>query len=62
MKGGDLYRLQKVLGHKSPQMTMRYAHLAPEAFREDWGLLNEKKKDESGEGQEADARDSVNEE
>ena len=41
MKGGDLYRLQKILGHKSPQMTMRYAHLAPEAFKEDWGLLDD---------------------
>jgi len=49
MKGGDLYRLQKILGHKSPQMTMRYAHLAPEAFREDWGLLNERRKDEGEE-------------
>jgi integrase len=39
MRGGDLYQLQKVLGHKSVQMTQRYAHLAPEAFRESWSLL-----------------------
>ena len=35
MDGGDLYKLQKILGHKSPQMTMRYAHLAPNAFAGD---------------------------
>lgn len=37
MKGGDLFKLQKILGHQSVQMTMRYAHLAPDAFREDYG-------------------------
>ena len=35
MKGGDLFKLQKLLGHKSVQMTMRYAHLQPSAFAED---------------------------
>jgi integrase len=39
MKGGDLFKLQKILGHHSVQMTMRYAHLAPGAFREDYGRL-----------------------
>ena len=29
--GGDIFRLQKILGHSSPQMTMRYAHLSPSA-------------------------------
>ena len=29
LQGGDLYRLQKILGHKSMAMTLRYAHLAP---------------------------------
>jgi integrase len=29
----DLYTLQKLLTHKSPQMTMRYAHLRDEALR-----------------------------
>ena len=33
--GGDIFRLQKILGHSSPQMTMRYAHLAPDCFTED---------------------------
>ncbi len=37
--GGDLFKLQKILGHKTVQMTMRYAHLAPAAFREDWDRL-----------------------
>jgi integrase len=36
MKGGDLFKLQKILGHKTVQMTMRYAHLAPHAFAEDF--------------------------
>jgi site-specific recombinase XerD len=39
MRGGDLFKLQKILGHKSVQMTQRYAHLAPEAFAGDYGRL-----------------------
>lgn len=27
--GGDILTLQKILGHSSLAMTMRYAHLAP---------------------------------
>ena len=29
----DLYRIQKLLTHKSPQMTQRYAHLRDDALR-----------------------------
>lgn len=39
MNGGDLFKLQKILGHKTVQMTMRYAHLAPEAFSSEYGRL-----------------------
>jgi len=38
-RGGDLFKLQKILGHKTVQMTMRYAHLAPHAFAQDRGLF-----------------------
>ena len=40
MAGGDLFRLQKILGHKTVQMTMRYAHLQPSAFAEDRGRFD----------------------
>ncbi|WP_052701831.1 tyrosine-type recombinase/integrase [Marinomonas sp. S3726] len=30
MNGGNILTLQKILGHSSITMTMRYAHLAPE--------------------------------
>lgn len=30
MNGGNLLTLNKILGHQTIQMTMRYAHLAPE--------------------------------
>jgi len=30
MKGVDLYTVGKLLGHKTPRMTARYAHLAPQ--------------------------------
>jgi integrase len=30
MNGGNIYDLQKILGHSSLEMTQRYAHLAPE--------------------------------
>ena len=42
MRGGDLFKLQKILGHKTVQMTMRYAHLQPEAFAADYSRLGGK--------------------
>lgn len=39
MRGGDIFKLQKILGHKSMQMTQRYAHLAPETYASDHGRL-----------------------
>ncbi|GLT08035.1 tyrosine-type recombinase/integrase [Sulfitobacter porphyrae] len=34
-RGGDLYKLQLLLGHKGPTMTQRYAHLRVDDLRED---------------------------
>lgn len=40
MGSGDLFKLQKVLGHKSTELTLRYAHLSPAAFAADYGRFN----------------------
>ena len=48
MRGGDLYKLQRVLGHKSAQMTLRYSHLLPSAFQEDFGRFGAGNAFESG--------------
>jgi integrase len=40
MSGGDLFKLQKILGHKDTSMTLRYAHLSPAAFVGDFGRFN----------------------
>ena len=34
MGGGNILTLQKILGHQSLTMTMRYAHLAPDHLQE----------------------------
>jgi integrase len=45
MNGGDLFRLQKILGHKDSKMTLRYAHLAPDAYASDYGRLGKTHED-----------------
>ena len=35
MSGGDVFKLRGVLGHRSIETTMRYAHLSPHAFAAD---------------------------
>jgi len=39
MNGGDIFKLKEILGHKSIQMTMRYSHLQPKKFIEDYDRL-----------------------
>ncbi len=39
--GGDLFKLQNILGHKTTAMTLRYSHLAPNAFAADWDRFPE---------------------
>lgn len=41
MNGGNIFRLQKILGHKSIEMTERYSHLSPSIFAEDFGRLGD---------------------
>ena len=38
--GIDLYKVQRLLGHKSPIMTQRYAHHYPESLREGVEVLD----------------------
>jgi len=39
--GGDLFRLQRVMGHQSSAMTDRYSHLSPDVFAGDHGRFGE---------------------
>jgi integrase len=40
MKGVDLYRVQLLMGHKTPAMTLRYAHLSPAHLRAAVAMLD----------------------
>ncbi len=42
--GVDLYKVQKLLGHKSPVMTQRYAHHFPESLRDGVEMLDRLRK------------------
>ena len=39
--GIDLYKVQRLLGHKSPIMTQRYAHHYPESLRDGVEILDQ---------------------
>ncbi len=41
--GVDLYKVQRLLGHKSPMMTQRYAHHFPESLRDGVEILDQKR-------------------
>jgi hypothetical protein len=40
MRGAPLKAVQELLGHASMEMTMRYAHLSPDARKDAVGLLD----------------------
>ncbi len=39
VRSGDLFKLQRIMGHKDVKMTQRYAHLAPNAFEADFNRM-----------------------
>ncbi len=41
MNGGDIFKLQKILGHRDIKMTQRYSHMAPEAFSSEYGRISD---------------------
>jgi len=41
MNGGDIFKLKDILGHKSIQMTMRYAHLSTVAYEAEHNRMGE---------------------
>lgn len=41
--GASLYVVQKLLGHSSPEMTQRYAHLGSDQLKEEVNLLDDKR-------------------
>ncbi len=40
MKGGNIYDLQKILGHSSVTMTQVYAHLSPQHLQKAIQIVN----------------------
>lgn len=42
--GVDLYKVQRLLGHKSPTMTQRYAHHYPESLRDGVEILDRRER------------------
>jgi integrase len=50
MSGGDMWKLQRILGHQSIDMTMRYSHLCPSAFADDMDRLGPAPRVASGAG------------
>ena len=36
-----MFKLRKILGHSSAQMTERYVHLASDAYAKDYGRLSD---------------------
>ena len=40
MRGGSIYKLQRLLGHTSIQMTERYSHLSPDHLADSTELLD----------------------
>lgn len=47
-KGVDLYKIQRLLGHKTGVMTQRYAHHSPESLREGVRVLDPSSTQEGG--------------
>lgn len=57
--GVDLYKVQRLLGHKSPTMTQRYAHHYPESLRDGVEVLDRKGRISTNLAQRGEAATSV---